>query len=182
MTQKLPQICTVILRIRIGKVAWFAVCICGILWVAQYVPTYIADDTIYTVNFGSNSIVETACYTFRHAEMYQSKYEENLCMNACLHECLNTMQDLSPRWIWLKSDIFCLQADILCLQADCGQQINKINDREKVKINSGLICRQRTREESQDWLLESSVESTRRKQQQQQVTIYELDQAYLDIQ
>ena len=36
VTQKLPQICTVILRIRNGKVAWFAVYICGNFWVAQY--------------------------------------------------------------------------------------------------------------------------------------------------
>ena len=36
MTQKLPQICTVIFRIRIGKVAWFAVYICGNFWVTQY--------------------------------------------------------------------------------------------------------------------------------------------------
>ena len=32
----LPQICTVILRIHIGKVAWFAVYICGNFWVTQY--------------------------------------------------------------------------------------------------------------------------------------------------
>ena len=37
VTQKLPQICTVILRILIGKVAWFAVYICGNFWVTQYV-------------------------------------------------------------------------------------------------------------------------------------------------
>ena len=36
VTQKLPQICTLILRIRIGKVAWFAVYICGNFWVTQY--------------------------------------------------------------------------------------------------------------------------------------------------
>ena len=36
VTQKLPQICTVFLRIRIGKVAWFAVYICGNFWVTQY--------------------------------------------------------------------------------------------------------------------------------------------------
>ena len=36
VTQKLPQISTVILRIRIGKVAWFAVYICGNFWVTQY--------------------------------------------------------------------------------------------------------------------------------------------------
>ena len=36
MTQKLPQICTVILCIYIGKIAWFAVCICGNFSVAQY--------------------------------------------------------------------------------------------------------------------------------------------------
>ena len=32
-TQKSPQICTVILRICIGKVAWFAVYICSNFWV-----------------------------------------------------------------------------------------------------------------------------------------------------
>ena len=37
MTQKLPQICTVILRILIGKVAWFAVYISGNVWVTQYI-------------------------------------------------------------------------------------------------------------------------------------------------
>ena len=37
VTQNLPQICTVILRIRIGKVAWLAVYICGNCWVTQYV-------------------------------------------------------------------------------------------------------------------------------------------------
>ena len=33
--QKLPQICTVILRIHIGKVAWFVGYICGNFWVTQ---------------------------------------------------------------------------------------------------------------------------------------------------
>ena len=37
VTQKLPQIYTVILRIRIGKVAWFAVYIYGNFWVTQYI-------------------------------------------------------------------------------------------------------------------------------------------------
>ena len=37
VTQKLPQICTLILRICIGKVAWFAVYICDNFWVTQYV-------------------------------------------------------------------------------------------------------------------------------------------------
>ena len=36
VTLKLPQICTVSLRICIGKVAWFAVYICGNFWVTQY--------------------------------------------------------------------------------------------------------------------------------------------------
>ena len=36
MTQKLPQICTVILPIRIGKAAWFSVYICGNFWISQY--------------------------------------------------------------------------------------------------------------------------------------------------
>ena len=36
VTQKLPQICTVILRICVCKVAWFAVYICGNFWVTQY--------------------------------------------------------------------------------------------------------------------------------------------------
>ena len=37
MTQKWPQIRTVIFRIFIGgKIAWFALCICGNLWVTQY--------------------------------------------------------------------------------------------------------------------------------------------------
>ena len=35
VTQKLPQICTVISSICIGKVAWFAVYICGNFWVSQ---------------------------------------------------------------------------------------------------------------------------------------------------
>ena len=35
VTQKLPQICTVILRVRIGKVSWFAVYICGNFWGTQ---------------------------------------------------------------------------------------------------------------------------------------------------
>ena len=37
VTQKLPQICTVIMRICVGKVVWFAVHICGNFWVTQYV-------------------------------------------------------------------------------------------------------------------------------------------------
>ena len=37
LVQKLAQICTVILRIRIGKGAWFAVYIWGNFWVTQYV-------------------------------------------------------------------------------------------------------------------------------------------------
>ena len=36
MSQKLPQICTVILRIRIMEVAWSAVYICGNFRVTQY--------------------------------------------------------------------------------------------------------------------------------------------------
>ena len=36
VTQKLPQICTVILSICIGKVALFAAYIYGKLWVTQY--------------------------------------------------------------------------------------------------------------------------------------------------
>ena len=35
VTQKLPQICTVILRICFGKVAKFAVYICGNFWGTQ---------------------------------------------------------------------------------------------------------------------------------------------------
>ena len=35
VTQKLLQICTLILHICIGKVAWFAVYICGNFWVTQ---------------------------------------------------------------------------------------------------------------------------------------------------
>ena len=50
VTQKLPQICTVILRIRIGKVAWFAVYICGNFWVTQYIP-----------KFNHSSDVKTGC-------------------------------------------------------------------------------------------------------------------------
>ena len=38
VTQKLPQICTVILHIRIGKVEWFEVYICCNFWVTQYTP------------------------------------------------------------------------------------------------------------------------------------------------
>ena len=37
MTQKLPQICTIILRIPIGKVAWLTVYICGNFWATQYI-------------------------------------------------------------------------------------------------------------------------------------------------
>ena len=37
VTQKLTQIYTVNLRIRIGKVALFAIYICGNFWVTQYV-------------------------------------------------------------------------------------------------------------------------------------------------
>ena len=36
LPQKLPQIYTVIASIRIGKVAWCAVYICGNFWVTQY--------------------------------------------------------------------------------------------------------------------------------------------------
>ena len=37
VTQKLPQICTAILRICIGQVAWFAVYICSNFWVTQFI-------------------------------------------------------------------------------------------------------------------------------------------------
>ena len=40
VTQELTQICTVILRISIGNVAWFAVYIDGNFWVTQYVALY----------------------------------------------------------------------------------------------------------------------------------------------
>ena len=52
VTQKLPQICTEILRICIGKVAWFAVYICDNFWVTQYKYLYvfIVQCTQYTFN------------------------------------------------------------------------------------------------------------------------------------
>ena len=43
MTQKLPQIFTVILRIFIGKVEWFAVYICDSSWVTQYAEIRMVD-------------------------------------------------------------------------------------------------------------------------------------------
>ena len=43
VTQKLQHICTVIFRIRIGKVASFEVCICGNFWVIQYVNNAVPD-------------------------------------------------------------------------------------------------------------------------------------------
>ena len=36
VTQKLPQICLVIVCIRVGEIAWFAVYICGNFCVTQY--------------------------------------------------------------------------------------------------------------------------------------------------
>ena len=48
--QKLPQICAVILRICIEKVAWFAVYICSNFWVPQYIlhcKTKIKDQQRY---------------------------------------------------------------------------------------------------------------------------------------
>ena len=44
-TLNLPQIFTVISRICIGKVAWFAVYICGNFWVTQYV--YVGTKAIW---------------------------------------------------------------------------------------------------------------------------------------
>ena len=46
LAQKWPQIFTIILRFCIGKVAWFAVYICGNFWVTQYLPR-----TKYALNF-----------------------------------------------------------------------------------------------------------------------------------
>ena len=46
VTQKLPQICT-ILRIRIWKVVWFAVYICGNFWVTQYVNLHLGSLSLY---------------------------------------------------------------------------------------------------------------------------------------
>ena len=40
VTQNLPQICTIILRIRIWKVALVAVYICGNFWGTQYVVSH----------------------------------------------------------------------------------------------------------------------------------------------
>ena len=37
LAQKLPQICTVIAYICIGKVAWFVVYICGTIWNVLYI-------------------------------------------------------------------------------------------------------------------------------------------------
>ena len=54
MIQKLPQSCTVILRIRIGKVAWFAVYICGNFWVTQYLSARII--TVVKRNISYNHI------------------------------------------------------------------------------------------------------------------------------
>ena len=46
VTQKLPQICTVILCIRNGNVAWFAVYICDYFLVTQYLPIRIHKITV----------------------------------------------------------------------------------------------------------------------------------------
>ena len=46
VTQKLPQTCTVIVRIRFGKVAWFAVYICGNFWVTQYIFYLVRSDSV----------------------------------------------------------------------------------------------------------------------------------------
>ena len=52
MTQKLPQICTAILRICIGKVARFAVYICGNFWVTQYIlGSYFILFSLFYPNF-----------------------------------------------------------------------------------------------------------------------------------
>ena len=63
MTQKLPQICTVILRIRIGKVAWFAVHICGNFWVTQYYRETITWNTNnnITCNHNSRTLFRRTC-------------------------------------------------------------------------------------------------------------------------
>ena len=59
VTQKLPQICTVILRICIGKVAWFAVYICGNFWVTQYVIKMYRQNT--DEMFRYNRYIECNC-------------------------------------------------------------------------------------------------------------------------
>ena len=61
VTQKLPQICTVIFRIRIGKVAWFAVYICGNFWVTQYIVYSTLTScscSLYWVQINEQKIVE----------------------------------------------------------------------------------------------------------------------------
>ena len=58
VTQKLPQTCTVILRICIGKVSWFAVYICGNFWVNQYTVCFKKPCPFYTVTRYTNIIIE----------------------------------------------------------------------------------------------------------------------------
>ena len=46
VTQKLTQICTVFLRICIGKVAWFAVYIRANFWVTQYISILLGNPEV----------------------------------------------------------------------------------------------------------------------------------------
>ena len=59
-TQNLPQIYTPILRICMGKVAGFAVYICGNIWATQSERAAIVSMAIYIYNyFDSNIELET---------------------------------------------------------------------------------------------------------------------------
>ena len=51
VTQKWPKICTVILHICIGKIAWFSVYICGNLWTIQYLFPSIVVSIVPFIRF-----------------------------------------------------------------------------------------------------------------------------------
>ena len=70
VTKKLPQICTVILHILIGKVALFSVYTCGNFWVTQYFEFHSFEQFPF-VNREAASIMHCVGPTVASAEHFR---------------------------------------------------------------------------------------------------------------
>ena len=97
VTQKLPQICTVILRICIGNFAGFAVYICGNFWVTQYV--YHCRCVRHQIAFLCASLCVCVCLSVFHCGFV------SLCSCICLCVCLYFSVSVSP-CVWISATAF----------------------------------------------------------------------------
>ena len=97
--QKLPQICTVILCICIGKVAWFAVYICGNLWGTQYILTIYRQSYLHTAILIDRELL-TDRVTYRRYR--QSYLRTSLVAGSCNYRQIYVQKKLIPKRIFQK--------------------------------------------------------------------------------